>query len=497
MKIACSMRPKWTLALTKNMYISIAFFCLMLFMVLSCRKNDSAGKLLHISLLNLNSSVRSYSVMAVFRPTNSSCDQDHPTSRLCRNSFSKARKGHHGSEEFDLQLPLRQNGIMTIDINAASAECGTAQFGQVMIQMDESIRDSAATIILKDCDSCWCRYCQGTNCGPPGGPPLNDIKGASEKDIWAVGDHGTLLHWDGSTWNKENSNTRRDITALYVINKDDVWAVGGSFGNIPDEPKVGIIIHWNGKNWSKITDGVDALLYGIWPISTETLALAGGCGRSRKNCAYWANLSTKDYTLRKESASSDVGQIHSIWRYGSSESIWAVGGDGPAGVLTPEERCPIDGKKYGRIFRKSDQQQQWSDVAVESSEQLCNLNWIWGSAADDIWAVGDYGSIMHSDGKTWKKIPNSAIPELRNYWNVWGTSRTDVWAVGGSMLRAKPAGAGRGLIIHWNGASWTKVPTFEHEVNGGRDTYLNSIWGASGDDIWAVGYGGVIYRHRR
>ncbi len=99
--------------------------------------------------------------------------------------------------------------------------------------------------------------------------------------------------------------------------------------------------------------------------------------------------------------------------------------------------------------------------------------------------------------------------------SVWGTSARDVWAVGGDTLD----GAGP-LVFHYDGATWERVATGETQgtlwwvfgfaggpiymggeggvivrlQNGaftrmttpGTDT-VYGIWGASPDDVWAVG----------
>jgi hypothetical protein len=45
-------------------------------------------------------------------------------------------------------------------------------------------------------------------------------------DAWAVGAHGTILHWDGSVWTAKSSGTIVDLAGVWGNGAGDVWAVG-------------------------------------------------------------------------------------------------------------------------------------------------------------------------------------------------------------------------------------------------------------------------------
>jgi len=71
----------------------------------------------------------------------------------------------------------------------------------------------------------------------------------------------------------------------------------------------------------------------------------------------------------------------------------------------------------------------------------------------------------HWDGYSWSQVASPTSGDLNA---VWGSSADDVWAVGVD-------------ILHWRGSSWVKVP----EPNGFR--LCTDIWGSSGNDVWQVG----------
>jgi hypothetical protein len=64
------------------------------------------------------------------------------------------------------------------------------------------------------------------------GAPSNG--GTASKDVWAVGEVGTILHWDGTSWSESPSGTNEDLADVWGSGAHDVWAVGYS----------GNILHW-------------------------------------------------------------------------------------------------------------------------------------------------------------------------------------------------------------------------------------------------------------
>ena len=65
----------------------------------------------------------------------------------------------------------------------------------------------------------------------PAGPPVHTVVGAAANDVWAAGDYGRLMHWNGSKW----STTAISLTgypvkdpffSLWAAGPNDVW-VGG------------------------------------------------------------------------------------------------------------------------------------------------------------------------------------------------------------------------------------------------------------------------------
>jgi len=94
-----------------------------------------------------------------------------------------------------------------------------------------------------------------------------------------------------------------------------------------------------------------------------------------------------------------------------------------------------------------------------------------GSGADDVWFVGDSGTILHWDGTS---IVHVRTPTGRALFGIWAATSRDAWAVGD-----------KGTIVHWDGDRWTTVASPEKRA-------LRRIDGDASGDVIAVGDHDII-----
>jgi hypothetical protein len=127
------------------------------------------------------------------------------------------------------------------------------------------------------------------------------------------------------------------------------------------------------------------------------------------------------------------------------------------------------------------------------SPPSASLSAVAAVSANDIWAVGDsLGDpiALHWNGSRWDTVPApkpagaDTQAQLRA---VTAVSSDDVWAVGYSANPSAPAGGYRTLVEHWDGSSWSIVPTPNPAVVGPYGISLNAVAAISANDIWAVG----------
>src|SRR6266540_4365827 len=136
----------------------------------------------------------------------------------------------------------------------------------------------------------------------------------------------------------------------------------------------------------------------------------------------------------------------------------------------------------------------WTDVSpsLPAGWSSGNFKRIWGSAANDVYAVGSGSKggtflplLYHWNGSTWTE----ASPTLPTGWSsgylsgLWGSSTTDVYTVGYGLSGSSNVP----LLYHWNGSTWTEAsPSLPI---GWNSDYLSGVWGSSASNVYAVGYG--------
>ncbi len=117
----------------------------------------------------------------------------------------------------------------------------------------------------------------------------------------------------------------------------------------------------------------------------------------------------------------------------------------------------------------------WKAVTSGSQQELKR---VWGSAYNDIFAVGKNGTILHYDGVSWSPMASGTSDDLIG---VWGSGPKDVWAIESAGLR------------HYDGTKWS-TPT--QTITG---VSMYDVNGTSASDAWILGQQGspialVAYR---
>ena len=124
---------------------------------------------------------------------------------------------------------------------------------------------------------------------------------------------------------------------------------------------------------------------------------------------------------------------------------------------------------------------RWSVVAAPDVGRLGAMAAI---TADDAWALGS--GLLHWDGTSWHEVrpPRGMGAE---YDAISASGPNDVWLAGvrdGPLIGASTGGLST-VIAHFDGRRWTQmVPPNP----GTRDNYLNGIVALAPDDVWAAGY---------
>ena len=154
---------------------------------------------------------------------------------------------------------------------------------------------------------------------------------------------------------------------------------------------------------------------------------------------------------------------------GSSPSdVWAVGADVGAGAGPLV--LHFDGTTWSR-----------SDPGTRG-----NLWWAHAFSGGTALFGGSRGTIVEWTGSTFRRHVTPGLAR-QTVFGVWGATPDNVWAVGSGTSGR------RGFLWHYDGASWSDVPLPpDVPVTEGETPGLFKVWGASADDVWAVGGEGLV-----
>ena len=125
-------------------------------------------------------------------------------------------------------------------------------------------------------------------------------------------------------------------------------------------------------------------------------------------------------------------------------AVWAVNGNDVFAV-----------GDAGTIVRR--QNNTWTTM---TSGTTANLRGVWGAAENDVWAVGEGGTILRFNGSSWAPVTGITTSDVAA---VWGSSASNVWLAATSKM------------YHWNGSAWSNT-TVVGSMQGLSGTGPNDIW---------------------
>lgn len=276
----------------------------------------------------------------------------------------------------------------------------------------------------------------------PQGDALLAVSGDSANDVYAAGQYGTIVHFDGATWSAEPRLIAGQFDALWVSPAGIAYLGGGDLSGNPAP-----IVRGSAGNWT--VDTIQAgLIRALWGV-TDTSVYAGEDNGTiwKYNGAQWTTLSSAPL--------SELMQL-----------TGTVAGDVIAGGS-------VSGNTIGAVARYS------SGVWNTLYEGYGQVTGLWRAPDSVLFVTARTGAcnsaVLRLAGTTWDTL--LTVPVMLT--TISGRSSSDVGVQGscGSTVER----------WHWDGASWASQ-------TDAAPTFAGPIW-ASPDGTWiTVGSDGLIER---
>ena len=381
-------------------------------------------------------------------------------------------------------------GFVLLETSVASCASTESEPGAHEDDTDSASAVPAVDAAVADSADAGCDP-DGGDCTQPQPPPCSDVEWCLEKtshpagiglasvwgsgpnDVWTVGAFGTVTHWDGKQWTTSQLETHWSLRAVWGSGPNDVWTMAAT----------NQIFHTTGfvngtATWSSVASVTDeainppALAGAIWGSSASDVWIGGKIlYMQRDNDLFgelaWRTVAAEDGGVAWAPGLQDftLDMTRGIWGSGPND-VWVVG--------TKSNNLPFAAHSTGADSANGEAP-KWT---VLDTQALSGLYAVWGSGPDDVWAVGDNGTIRHASAKAklWTIIESPTTENLRG---IWGSGPNDVWVVGE-----------HGTLLHYDGAEWR---TATGGFVPGTKPHLYSVWGSGPNDVWAVGSGIVLH----
>lgn len=259
-----------------------------------------------------------------------------------------------GAEPQMLETGLRHDlHDVAVFASGSLAFCGDG--GTVLLESKEVVSRLAALSPVAGNDvSQWKAVAEGLS-----DKTLRSVWAASDRDVFVVGDNGTVLQYDGDRWSKTELTPAVRLHAVWGTSKDNVYAVGDR----------GMIFQYNGGIWIKVYQApFDLALVALVGFGPHDIIAVGDEGFAvHFDGAEWTRMQT-----------GTTSELYSVWGT-DSEHVLAVGG-------------------MGTIVRWNGT--RWDTFSAGTDNDLFG---VWGQSLEDIHLVGLSGTIIRFHDNQWQK----------------------------------------------------------------------------------------------
>ncbi|MHB1508068.1 MAG: putative Ig domain-containing protein [Acidimicrobiales bacterium] len=274
------------------------------------------------------------------------------------------------------------SGSAAITVTATSAQPTLRAVTSVEANATAIAVGDGGTVLTYD-GSSWTAQASGTT------DTLYGVSydGIGSANAWAVGDHGTILATtsNGSSWSVDNSGTTQTLYGISCPTTSTCWAVGAG-GTV--------LATTNGSTWSSQSSGTTEPLYGVYCFSVSECWAVGAGGT-----VLVSTDSGSTWSAESSGTTNDLRSVSCVYSSGVSQTCWAVG----AG---------------GTVLVSSDSGSTWSAESSGTTDNLyavevggyCGL----AGVGDCVMAAGAGGTLLDY-GTSWGAVASGTIEDLYGF----------------------------------------------------------------------------------
>lgn len=333
---------------------------------------------------------------------------------------------------------------------------------------------------------------------------LNAIWASSERNIYAVGDDGLVVHFDGDAWSTISLGTSNHLHAVGGTGATDLYIGGDS----------SFARHWNGSGWSPVTmfPAIASRITSVFALSPTNVYAVNTAGDishlsggnwtvdydgSATLVSVWARNATDVWAvgfqtspLRSADGSTwspvpnggtsfwsvtgvDSGDVYlaafsSIYRWNGA--VWSISSQGATELVAKGEI--VIGSSSASTITRSPNGDDWVRMEPARITSGSTTLALAVDAAGHFWRAG-----VEAGASVIKRFTGSAWTGMfpTTYTALWGQDASNVFAV--SLKNCYRYGGARGAVVTASGCS---------------PQNLNAVWGTTAMNVYAVGDAGTV-----
>lgn len=341
-------------------------------------------------------------------------------------------------------------------------------------------------------DGQWRPVQGGQNESTTENQPLFDCEVATNGDLWAVGDQGRIVQYNGEQWLEHKSGTSANLRSVLPLADGRILVAGLG----------GTVLELRDSQWHEIDTGTGCPIVSMAPLGNNAVIAVGGEYCTVTNQFVGRIFLYSDDKWSAVEVEFPLPRLRRVRREGSNLLITGDGGAAfrwtAEGVSRLSTRLRYDlhdvisfadGQSLicgddGTLLQETARSEQSAPATLEgrspwrqisSAETNKTLRTLWVVDDSHVIAAGDSGTVLHyRDGE----VTITETPGKRRIHALWGSSPRNIYAV-----------CDAATILHFDGEAWDVAH------NGTVDTALLAITGFGPHDIFAVGDNGYALRY--